>query len=101
MNNEYHFVTHWQIRGTPDEVYELISKPLNYPIWWPSVYLATTPIAAAETNAAQPRTRYHTKGWLPYTLRWESAVTEAIPPRRLVIRATGDFDGRGIWTFEP
>ena len=46
------------------------------------------------------RVRLHTKGWLPYTLRWESCSTESARPYRLAIRAVGDFDGRGIWTLE-
>ena len=44
--------------------------------------------------------RLHTKGWLPYTLNWESCCTEADPPHRLAIRAKGDFEGRGIWTLQ-
>jgi hypothetical protein len=53
-----------------------------------------------DANGIGRRFRFHTKGWLPYTLRWESQVTEIDPPNRLVIRATGDFDGRGIWTLQ-
>jgi hypothetical protein len=41
----------------------------------------------------------YTKGWLPYTLRWEFRVTEARPGGFSLV-AWGDFDGRGIWTFE-
>jgi hypothetical protein len=37
---------------------------------------------------------------LPYTLRWESRAIEAERPYRLQIRATGDFDGRGIWALK-
>jgi hypothetical protein len=39
------------------------------------------------------------KGFLPYTLRWESCTIDANRPHRLEIRATGDFNGRGIWTL--
>jgi hypothetical protein len=41
-----------------------------------------------------------TKGWLPYTLRWEFQVVESRYPYGFTIAATGDFDGRGVWRFE-
>ena len=41
-----------------------------------------------------------TKGWLPYTLRWEFVTTESRYPNGMTLVAAGDFNGRGIWTFE-
>jgi uncharacterized protein YndB with AHSA1/START domain len=100
MTNEYHFLTHWHVAGTADEVYDLISNPSDYPRWWPSVYLKTTEIDAGDERAIGRRIQYHTKGWLPYTLRWESRAVEVDRPNRLTIRASGDFNGVGIWTFQ-
>src|SRR5690349_11381736 len=99
-SNEYHFITRWRVRGTADEVFELISHPLDYPRWWPSVYLETEEIEPGDDLGIGRRIRLHTKGWLPYTLLWESTATESVKPRRLAIRASGDFNGRGIWTFQ-
>jgi len=45
MNNEYHFVTHWRIAGSQQIVYDIISDPLQYPRWWPTVYLEAEEIA--------------------------------------------------------
>ena len=45
------------------------------------------------------RVRLFTKGWLPYTLRWEFVVTQSRYPFGFTIEATGDFVGRGEWTF--
>jgi len=42
----------------------------------------------------------YTKGWLPYTLRWQFRVTESRYPYGFSLEAWGDFNGRGIWTFE-
>jgi Polyketide cyclase / dehydrase and lipid transport len=100
VSNEYHFITRWRIKGTTDELFEVISRPLDYPRWWPSVYLRTEEIDAGDKNGIGRRIRLHTKGWLPYTLLWESTSTESVKPQRLAIRADGDFVGRGIWTFE-
>jgi len=37
---------------------------------------------------------------LPYRLRWEFVITESRKPHGFTLQATGDFVGRGIWTFE-
>jgi hypothetical protein len=100
LSNHYHFITRWRVRGTAEEVYDLISAPMDYPRWWPSVYLQTEEIAHGDERGIGRRVRLHTKGWLPYTLRWESCSTESSRPNRLAIRAIGDFDGRGIWSLE-
>ena len=65
------------------------------------MYLDTKQLAPADEHGLGRCVRFHTKGWLPYTLHWESCSTEADRPHRIAIRATGDFDGRGTWTFEP
>jgi hypothetical protein len=41
----------------------------------------------------------YTKGWLPYTLRWQFRVTEVRPPDGFALEAWGDFVGRGEWRF--
>jgi hypothetical protein len=98
--NDYYFVTRWRVAGRGDEVYALISRPLDYPRWWPSVYLETEEIDPGDASGLGRRTRFLTKGWLPYTLRWQSRAIEINRPHRLTIEATGDFDGRGIWMIE-
>lgn len=99
-SNGYHFITRWRVRGAAEEVYELISHPRDFPRWWPSVYLQVQEIAAGDASGIGRRVDLHTKGWLPYTLHWESCSTEAVKPKRLALDATGDFLGCGIWTFE-
>ena len=42
-----------------------------------------------------------TKGWLPYTLRWQFTVTESDPPHGFRLEAEGDFIGVGIWSLVP
>ena len=43
--------------------------------------------------------RLETAGWLPYTLHWQFEVVESRYPSGFSIVASGDFDGRGEWTF--
>ncbi len=52
------------------------------------------------THADWAGVRLHTKGWLPYTLRWDFEVVESRYPHGFTISASGDFDGRGVWTIE-
>ena len=42
-----------------------------------------------------------TKGWLPYTLRWQFTVDQSDPPRGFHLVASGDFVGEGTWTLVP
>ena len=56
--------------------------------------------AAAGADGLGRRIALVTKGWLPYTIRWEFVVVESGYPYGFVIAATGDFDGRGAWRFE-
>ena len=93
--SEYHFVTRWRFQGTPREVYTILDEPTDLVRWWPAVYLD---VSVRETDAGKVYTLL-TKGWLPYTLRWEFRRTEKVPHSRSALEARGDFVGRGVWTF--
>jgi hypothetical protein len=38
-SNEYHFITHWHVKGTVKEVADVLSQATDLVRWWPSVYL--------------------------------------------------------------
>ena len=40
-----------------------------------------------------------TRGKLPYRLRWDVRIIETRGPTGFTIEATGDFVGRGVWSF--
>jgi hypothetical protein len=63
------------------------------------VYLDVKELAPADANGLGRRVALYTKGWLPYTLRWEFVVTEVRGLAGFTLVASGDFVGRGIWTF--
>ena len=100
MNNQYEFLSRWRVEGTCGEVADVLADPLALVQWWPSVYLAVEETRPPDARGLGRRVRLHTKGWLPYTLRWESEVTETRYPYGFTIVADGDFDGRGVWTFQ-
>jgi hypothetical protein len=99
--NDYHFITNWRIEGSREEVVEVIGDALSLTRWWPSVYLGVTELEPNDPVTHTGRViDLYTKGWLPYTLRWSFRVTENRGLEGFTLEAWGDFDGRGIWTFE-
>ena len=99
-NSAYHFVTHWRVKGTCVEVADVLENTKDLARWWPSVYLGVSVLDPGGTHALGERVSLFTKGWLPYTLRWDFTVVEQRYPYGSTIEARGDFVGRGEWTFE-
>jgi hypothetical protein len=99
-SHSYHFVTRWRVEGTCGEVADVLGDPLALTRWWPSVYLDVEQLEPADSTGVGRRVRLLTKGWLPYTLHWESVVLESHYPYGFTIAASGDFDGRGVWKFD-
>lgn len=97
-SNEYHFITHWKLKARQDEIFEIFKDVASLPRWWPAVYLDAKVITAGDGEGLGKRVDLHTKGWLPYTLRWQFVVAEVTPHGSTLV-AEGDFVGRGIWTF--
>jgi len=99
-SNDYHFITHWRVKSTVEEVSEIIGNAPDLARWWPSVYLEVEELEPGGERGVGNVVSLYTKGWLPYTLRWQFRVTESRYPHGFSLQAWGDFDGRGIWTFE-
>ncbi len=91
---EYHFVTHWRMPGTVDEVADVLSDATDLPRWWPAVYLDVVEKKPGDDGIGQ-EIALHTRGWLPCTLRWHFRVTESDYPHSFALESWGDFDGRG------
>jgi hypothetical protein len=99
-SNDYHFITNWRIESTCEEISDVLGDPLALKRWWPSVYLDVKELKPGDENGVGREIGLYTKGWLPYTLRWDFRVTESKYPHGFTLVASGDFDGRGIWTFK-
>jgi len=92
VSNEYAFVTHWRVEASIEEVSEVLDDAEALPNWWPSVYLKVGRLPDGVVDL-------FTKGWLPYTLRWQFRVTESRRPHGFSLEAWGDLVGRGVWTL--
>lgn len=96
----YHFVTQWDLDAPVQETFEIIKDSSSLARWWPSVYLEVKTTFPGLANGIGKQVALLTKGYLPYTLRWNFEVTQIIPGQKIVIEATGDLTGKGVWTFE-
>ena len=97
--NDYAFLTHWRARATAQEVSDTLGDALSLPRWWPAVYLAVDEVEPGEPNGVGRVIALHTRGWLPYTLRWSFRVSASREPHGFTLEAWGDFVGEGVWTF--
>jgi hypothetical protein len=91
-SNEYVFVTRWRVEASIEEVTEILEDAEALARWWPSVYLAVRKLDNGVVDL-------YTKGWLPYTLRWQFRVTDNRKPHGFSLEAWGDLVGRGVWTL--
>jgi hypothetical protein len=98
---DYRFVTHWRVPATPGEVSAILEDIPGLTRWWPSVYLEAETVEPGGEDGVGRVVRLHTKGLLPYTLRWTLSVKESRRPYGFTIGAEGDLSGRGIWTLRP
>jgi Polyketide cyclase / dehydrase and lipid transport len=93
-------VTRWRVRGTVGEIADILGDVERFPDWWPEVYLGVTVLDPGGPDGVGRTAAVHTRGWLPYTLRWVGRVVESRRPHGWTIEARGDLVGRGVWTLE-
>lgn len=99
-SSQYRFVTRWRVDGTPEEVFRIIDAPTEFVRWWPAVWLRVEVLDPGDEKGIGKVVRYWSKGWLPYLLQWTGRTVEKEFPSRIVLRATGDFEGEGHWSFK-
>ncbi len=98
--NSYHFITVWHVPGSLQEVMMILVDGPGLVGWLLSVNLDVQELAPGDRDGLGKVVSVYTKGWLPYTLRWQFRITEVRPPYGFTLKAWGDFEGRGIWMFE-
>lgn len=96
---DYHFVIHWRVLGTRDDVASILKDPVSLPQWWPSAFLEVHLVEAGDSSGVGQVTDLVAKGWLPYRLRWRFTMTDPPTPDGFALDATGDLVGRGLWSY--
>jgi hypothetical protein len=101
-SNQYHIVSRWRLEATPEEIDDLMQdEPESISKWWPAAFLAVQGIAAGDGLGRGKKVRVHGRGWMPHTVGFEVEVTEWRPAERVVLEATGDFEGSLTCTLRP
>jgi hypothetical protein len=67
---------------------------------WPEVYLEVERIAPSGEDGLGETFRLLTRGTLPYRLRWNARIIKKRRRTGFTIEASGDFVGRGVWSFD-
>ncbi len=100
MEDDYHFVDRWRVEGDVNEVADIIEDALSLPSWWGSVYFEVKELEPGESNHGIGKViSVRAGGWLPYTLKINFRTVESNYPHGFTMDATGDLEGKGIWTF--
>src|SRR5213593_1407621 len=97
---DYHFVDRWSVEGDLHEVADIIEDALALPSWWGSVYFEVKELEPGGEHGVGKLISLHAGGWLPYTLRINFRTTESHYPNGFSMDATGDLEGKGVWTFK-
>jgi len=98
--NDYHFVDRWRVEGDIKEVADILEDAVALPRWWGSVYFDVRELEPGEHHGTGKLISLRAGGWLPYTLSINFRTIESRYPQGFSMDATGDLEGRGVWTFE-
>ncbi|HEY0083682.1 MAG TPA: hypothetical protein VGB61_12890 [Pyrinomonadaceae bacterium] len=98
--SDYHFISRWRVEGTCEEVSDVFRDVRDLRRWWPATYLDVRVLEEGDAEGVGTLVSLHTRGYLPYSLRWQFRVTESRHPYGSTRQAVGDLQGRGIWTFK-
>jgi uncharacterized protein YndB with AHSA1/START domain len=95
----------------PDAVWEVLSRPEDFPRWWPWLRRVDADGLIEGTTA-----RCHIRAPIPWSLHLSMQVERVVPVQRIEVRAGGDLEGpaslelaehpegtaaRLMWELEP
>jgi len=88
----YKFRSAWHVSAAPNDVYAVLERLPDYPLWWPQVR-SVTPVGN-DTYELVCRSA------LPYELRFTTKQTVHDPVDRVLeARLSGDLEGFSRWTI--
>ena len=101
-SNKYHFEDHWDVPFPIQDVWEVLSRPREFPVWWQGVYLSAEPLGDDDAPRVGARIAAVARGWLPYKLRFTIETTALDKPRLIAFKASGDFEtDDSRWLLTP
>lgn len=96
----FDLVSHWQLAAPPPRVWAALSRPEQWPAWWPYVRRVQT-LAEGQPGGVGRVRRIEWATRLPYRLCLDVEATEVLPGERLRGRSRGTLDGEGLWLLQP
>ncbi len=96
---DYSFTTIWKVEAPIAVVWDLIKDADRWPEWWPGV-LRSVEVSPGDANGVGSIRRTAWRSRLPYTLEFDSEMLRVEKHKLIEIRAFGELEGRGLWTFE-
>jgi uncharacterized protein YndB with AHSA1/START domain len=96
----YRFRSGWDLPGTPEAVWDAITRPDDWPRWWPAVSSVRVLDPGGPDHVGKV-VEYRVRAPLGYHLAVRTRVEEAVVPWRLVARVLGQLEGVGRWEVIP
>lgn len=98
-NSSYQFVTRWEFEAPLEPIWTMLMAPEEWPKWWRGVEKVEL-LKAGDANLIGAVRAYTFRSRLPYALRFTMATTRIEPMHLIEGEATGELEGRGLWTLE-
>jgi hypothetical protein len=98
MSTPFRFDRRLSFAVTPEQLWSTFERTECYRDWWP--WLRELQVAGSGLNAGT-EARFVIQAPLPYQLRCDVHVDEAVPNRLLAVSVTGDLAGPARLELEP
>ncbi len=90
----YKFRSTWHLSAAPDDVYAVLERVPDYPLWWPQVR-SVMPVGDLTFDLV-------CRSSLPYDLRFSTKQAVRDPETRVLEASmAGDLEGFSRWTITP
>ncbi|QRM35371.1 hypothetical protein [Microvirga sp. VF16] len=89
-------VSHWRVPGDIGAAFGCLGDP-EIARWWPEAYREVREIFPGDAEGCGRVLDILTRSRIPYPIRWRLEVIEVRRPEHLVVRASGDLAGEGVW----
>lgn len=92
----YSFYSLWIVKAPIERVWDVISKPEEYPTWWMHV-VSTLKLKEGDPEGVGTYVRSRWTTALPYSFEFETEAMRVEKPHLLEVAARGELDGTGLW----
>ena len=97
---QFNLMTEWHLDAPVERVWPLLTSIEEWPLWWRAVSQVEL-LKAGDANGLGSIHRITWKTALPYQLTFDTRMTRIEPMSIIEGQASGELDGRGLWTLRP